>query len=254
MKDLLLVRRGPKFYIRVLDRQTGDFINEIPSICDHIDPFVKKHPRRTDCVLECCLTCQVIRGYNINTSETFTVYEGPEAIIICEGPTGSALVVGQQNGLFQLNWNEDESQEAKLIYRGIVPTQKINKEFLLFCYVEYHDVLICTCRDLFNGQDYEIIAAKLGNGSIMWRLLGPVDGQIIKPKSIACDSDDNVYVSDLATNRILQINVLTGMVLRILLLDEDEHSETIQSMRWSNIEPNLTVRTSKQISTYFVPK
>ena len=254
MKDMLLVRMmtGSKYWIRVLDRQTGDLINDIPSKCHHDGAFVKKHPQHGDYLLESCPKCQRIRAYSINTGQRCTVYKGPEAIIICEGPTGSVLAI-RQCGLFQLDWNEDESQEAKVTYRGNVPTQNLDNHFLLFSYIEYHDILICTARNPVNDQDNEILAVKLEGGAVLWRLFGLVNGVIIKPRSITCDPEGNAYICDKATNRILKINSLTGEVLRILVLEEKEN-KTIISIRWSNTEPNLTVRTDKGISTYFVPK
>ena len=105
-------------------------------------------------------------------------------------------------------------------------------------------------KDLEEDKGYEIVAERLGSESIIWRLFGPVDGHIIKPESITCDSDGNGYISDQGNNRILKINSLTGVILGILLLEKKD----IWSMRWSNREPNLTLWEYNQISTYFVPE
>ena len=113
-----------------------------------------------------------------------------------------------------------------------------------------------TVKDKKEDQDYEIIAVKLGSATIVWRLSGLVDGRVIKPESMTSDSEGNAYVDDLQNNRILKINSLNGEVLSILLFDGKENEKTdinIISIRWSNTEPNLTVRARKHISTYFVP-
>ena len=108
-----------------------------------------------------------------------------------------------------------------------------------------------TVKDRKEDQDYEIIAVKLGNENIVWSLSGPVDGHIIKPLSITCDPEGNAYVSDPGNTRILQISSLTGEILGIIVLKE---KAVIWSMRWSNMEPNLTLETENGISTYFVLK
>ena len=114
-----------------------------------------------------------------------------------------------------------------------------------------------TMKDKEEDQGYEIKTVRLGSESIVWRLFGSVDGLIIKPESMTSDLEGNAYVDDLRNNRILKINSLTGDVLSILLFDGKENEKTDLykiSIRWSNTEPNLTVRTEKHISTYFVPK
>ena len=248
VEDILIVRvkEGRKYSIRCMHRQTGDVINEFPSRCNHFSAFVKTYPQNEDYLLESCPECVLIRAYNVNTTERFTVYKGSEAIIICNGPAGSLLVIGREDGLYMLNWHKDQLHEAEVVYAGNIPPTKLDRRFIRFFYVEPFDILI-------NTGWHEIIAVKLESGMVLWRLSGPVDGVLIKPKSITCDPEGNAYVSDLATNRILQINVLTGDLLRILLLDEEEN-KTIVSMRWNTTEPNLTVRTAKHISTYAVPK
>ena len=246
--DILIVRvqEETKCLIRRMHRQNGDVINEFPSMCNHSSAFVKTYPQNEDYLLESCPECEEIRAYNVNTAERFTVYNGPKAIIICNGPAGSLLVMGRQGGLHTLNWHKDQLHEAEVVYAGKIPSTKLNRRFIRFFYVESLDILITT------GW-HEIIAVKFETGPVLWRLSGPVNGIIMNPKSITCDQEGNVYVSDLATNRILQINILTGEVLSVLLMNGEEN-ENIISMRWSNTEPNLTVRTGNHISTYFVPK
>ena len=109
-----------------------------------------------------------------------------------------------------------------------------------------------TFKAKLEDHDYEIIAVKLGSETIVWRLLGSVEGHIIKPVAITCDPEGNAYVSDGGSNKILKINSLTAEVLSILLFEQEETK--IHSIRWSNTKPNLTLWQGKVISTYFVPK
>ena len=241
-KDLLLVRmkEDSKYWIRVLHRLTGDLINEIPSMCDHDRVRLNKHPRHPDHLLESCATCKEVQALNINTEERVIVYKGSEIIIMCAGPARSLLVVDKDSELSKLDWGQDQSPTAQMINKRTIPSVKQNKQFLRFCYVECHDIFMCTMKDKEEDQDYEILAVKLGSGTIAWRMFGPLDSAVFKPESITCDSDGNAYVNDRGNSRILKINSLTGKILSILLFEDDERR--IRSMRWSNTEPNLTLR------------
>ena len=138
------------------------------------------------------------------------------------------------------------------MYRRHVPLGMLNKQYLRFCYVECHDILLFTLKNPVSDEDYEIIAVKLENNNMVWRLSGLVEGHIIKPGSMMRDNEGNIYIADLSCNRILKINGLSGEVLKILFLDEEKENEKIISIHWSNTKPNFTVLTSKQISTYYV--
>ena len=63
-KDQLLVRMkvGTKYWIRVLDRQTGGLVKDMPSMWSHYRAHLKKHPHHPDHVLELCLMCEEIRA------------------------------------------------------------------------------------------------------------------------------------------------------------------------------------------------
>ena len=237
-----------------MQRLTGDLISEIPSMCDHDGVCVNKHPQHPDQLLESCATCKEIQALNVNTEERVTVHKGSDITKMGSGPARSLLAVDKDSKLSKLDWGQDQSPIAKVIYRKTIPSVTLNKQFLRLCYVECHDILIYTMKDKEEDQDYEIVAVKLGNGTIVWRMTGQLDSGIIKPDSVTCDTDGNAYVSDRVTNRILKINSLTGEILSILLFEEEEENKTIESICWSNIEPNLTLQTGKQISTYFVPK
>ena len=148
--------------------------------------------------------------------------------------------------------------EAQVFDRGPIPSVGLSQRFLRLCYVKRHNILLWTVRDSESDKNYEILAEKLGSESnesetIVWSLFGSVDGRLIKPGCIACDPEGNTYVSDKATNRILKINSLTGKILEILVVDEEEN-ERISSIRWTNAEPTLTFRQKDQITTYFIQK
>ena len=250
---LVRVRVGTKHWIRVLDRQTGDLINEIPSMCEHRQKegfVVNKHPGHQDYVLETCLRCEEIRANNIDTAKSFPVCQG-KFIRMCDGPDGSLLIGDRCYKLFKLEWDA-EQRETQLNYIRQFHKDP-GKTFLRFCYVECHDILLCTLETKEKGTYDEIIATKLESGSTVWRLFGPVDGCLIKPVCITCDTDGNAYVSDRRNNRIMKINALTGEVLSILLMEEGSR-DIIWSMRWSNTEPNFTchLKGINGISTYSV--
>ena len=254
--DQLLVRVkvGTKYQIQIWNRLIGNLITGIPSICNHEEIILNKHPRHPDYVLESCSMCKEIRGFNIKTGKFILVHKGSEIFSMFGGPEGSLFTVDPDYRLSKLDFNEDPSEEAKLIYRRNVPLRMFQKQYLRFCYLECHDILVFTVNDPVTDEDYEILAAKLKNDKKVWKLFGPVGGHMIKPESMTCDNEGNVYVTDRSCNRILKINGLTGEVLRILLLDEEEEDEKIISIHWSSTEPNLTVLTENQISTYFVSK
>ena len=185
------------------------------------------------------------------------MHNGSTITRIFDGPRWSLLVTDTDCTLFKLDWKEDESypsKEAKVIYRRNVPLGMLCKQYLRFCYVECHDILLFTLKNPVSDEDYEIIAVKLENNNMVWRLSGLVEGHMIQPESITCDNEGNAYVADLSCNRILKINGLSGKVLKILFLGEEEENEKIISIHWSNTEPNFTVLTSKQINTYYAQK
>ena len=166
---------------------------------------------------------------------------------MCDGPAGTLLVAETDGRLFKLDINKFGAQS---VFVQNIPTGN-GKPLLELHYVECHDICMYMVCDMKEDPDYEIIAAMLGSNIIVWRLFGPLHSRIMKPESITSDSQGNAYVNDRGNNRILQINSLTGEVLRILLFEEEG---MIWSIRWSNEEPNLTLSTKTGISTYFLPK
>ena len=74
-RDQLLVRvlEDRKYWIRVMDKLSGEVINEMTSMCDHAC-YLKKHPTDDASVLEKCSECKVIRVYNTKTKKCNIVY------------------------------------------------------------------------------------------------------------------------------------------------------------------------------------
>ena len=87
-----------RYYIKVMNRLSGEVYSEFPSECNHYHHFISRltaHPTEAGFVLECCSGCCVIRNYNIHTGQCSIVYKGYEGVNICHGPTGSILVSTQ---------------------------------------------------------------------------------------------------------------------------------------------------------------
>ena len=61
-----------------------------------------------------------------------------------------------------------------------------------------------------------------------------------KPDALTTDVEGNVYIGDGANDRILKMDGLTGDVLSIILLEEN-NKEPIRFLFWSDTEPNLTL-------------
>ena len=249
--DLLLVRmeEEAKYWIRIINRLTGHLTNEFPSMCNHICNHLSKYAQDKDYVFESCSTCQEIYVHNINSGESFSFHKGSKIVRMCDGPAGSLLVLKQGGELHRLDWDKTQHR-AKLVFVQNIPNMS-GKSRLRLCYVECHDICMYTLKDKEEDKSYEVIAVRLGSETIVWRLSGLVDGCVIKPECMTCDPVGNAYVSDRGNNRILKINSSTGVTLSIIVLKE---KAMIWSMRWSNMEPNLTLKTKNGISTYFVPK
>ena len=241
------MKEETKYWIQVIHRLTRDLINEIPSMCDHYTVLVNKYQQNQEYAFESCRTCKEIYAHNINTGESFSVHKRSQILKMCDGPARSLLVMNISWKLCKLDWDKTQGG-VQLVFIQDIP-KRSGKALLRLCYVECHDILMYVVKHSKEDLDYEIIAVMLGSDTIVWRLLGSVDGHVIKSDFITCDTGGNAYVSDRENNRILKINSLNGEILSILLFEE-----RIRSMRWSNTEPNLTLRTKNQISTYFLLK
>ena len=115
--DLLLVRtlEEIKYWIQVINRLTGDLINEIPSMCHHHQVRVSKNPQNQDYVFEHCSKCKEIYAHNINTGESFSIQRS-KIYRMCDGPDGSLLVMKQGYRLLKLDWDKTQHQSLYKIF------------------------------------------------------------------------------------------------------------------------------------------
>ena len=202
------------FYIKLINRLSGEVSSEFPSKCKHIPASLIAHPTEADFVLESCLVCKVIRNYNIKTGHCSIVYEGYTFYKMCRGPTQSELIRMCYNELYDMLVVKDEENEIKAMKLSEV-TSKLSAP--------------------------------------IWKLSGVIDGQVIEPDALTSDKMGYIYVSDGANNRILKINGSNGDVMIILLLEE-ANTDPLRYLFWSDIEPNLTVVHGDKISTYCIPR
>ena len=243
-KDQLLVRilEARKYWIRVMDRVSGEVISEMTSMCNHAS-FIKKHPTDDNSVLENCSECKVIRGYNISTQNGNIVYSAPDIVRICDGPDGSILALDSDGLLCKLKWNA----ETQKLRRTHVESLPLWKKMQRICYVEGQDIFVA----ILSNENKQIMAWKLDNGcSPTWTLPGTVDGLTIDPMSLTYDTEGNLYIDDGRNDRILKINSSTGKVLSILLLKKK--TETIRCLCWSKTDRSLIVQRENRISSYFI--
>ena len=122
------------------------------------------------------------------------------------------------------------------------------------CYSELSDIFVVKYTDEeIKAVKLESEATTLKVSAPKWKLSGVVDGLAMKPDALTSDTRGNVYVGDGVNIRILKINSLTGDIVSILLLEEDSKTP-IDSLFWSDTEPNLTVVRGNRFSTYNIPK
>ena len=232
-----------RYAIRVMDRfGSRDVLPVIPSLCSHASACIIAHPSDPGFVLEGCPVCEVVYNYNIQTGECKSVYNGSYGPLrMCLGPTGSILVLDDffsNRSVFTLRWKEDQRKldMDKCVYS--------NSRLVHICsYVERFDVLVLM-------QENEEIAVKLGSETPIWKLPGMVGGHVTNPVAVTTDAEGNVYIGDGANDRILKIDGLTGDITSVLLLEE-VNKEEIDSLFWSDTEPNLTLlREIKSVLTF----
>ena len=87
-----------------------------------------------------------------------------------------------------------------------------------------------------------MIAAKIGNGGVIWWWFGDVVGQEVNPQCLAHDKEGNTIVSDKVSNRLLKINGLSGHIMGIFQVEEGE--KMVQSLVLHRTEFNFIARKS----------
>ena len=230
------VRVNDSYFLQVFNRLGSRQVSPtIPSACNHASPCIVAHPGDPGFVLEGCRDCRVIRNYNIRTGERCVMNTGLRPKRMCHGPSGSILVenfLSPKMTVLTLTWIKEQELLAD-------ETSMMDKLVRQWCYAESFDVLVTmNCNE-------EIKAVKLENNNPIWKLSGA------EPDSLTTDAEGNIYVGDGANSKILKINGLTGDVISVFLL-EDENTERIHSLFWSGTEPNLTLICEDRISTYNV--
>ena len=223
----------------MLDRfGSRDVLPSIPSNCDHIFACIAAHPGDARFVLEGCQVCRETRNYYIYTRQQRIVHDWFGPIRMCYGPSGCILfqeLLSQK--VLKLKWKNEQLLKDDEEYT-------MDGKIWKWCYAEPFNILVTI------SYDKEIKAVKLENDNpTIWKLCGVVSGQLFEPDAITCNMEGNVYVGDGANNTILKINGLTGDVIGVFLMEEEEKIP-IRSLFWSDTEPNLTLIRGDRIITY----
>ena len=244
LDDFLLLRqcKASKGSIQVLNRLTGEIIYKVASQCDHKTCDIRGHPRDKNCILESCTKCAVIRAYDVKMETCKTVSTDREEItIMWTGPSGSLLAMDTVYQCLQFDWNH-EDETLRLVHdRGVRENVVVENDRPLnpirFCYIEKNDFLVVTSKK--NAEPWDVRAMKLtdicrGIVYVRWKLSG-----VVKPHALACDSDVNLYISDIETNNIFVIDGSNGNPIKVLL--PQDGIGTIHHIRWCRSQPHLTV-------------
>ena len=240
---LVRVQVNDRYYIRVMNPLRGEVSSEFPTKCHHFSSCLIAHPTDAGFVLESCGICEVTRNYNIHSGQCSIVCKDYITHRICHGP-----ILTYQPHLEIFKWDKEHHE---------LRTDKsmdLESRWNQICYSELCDMFV----DVYQFKEIKAVkleteAATLKLSAPMWKLSGLADGLVILPDAITSDKKGNVYVGDGLNNRILKINSLTGTVHSNLHLEE-RNRERINSLFWSDTEPNLIVRRGDRISFHCIPR
>ena len=184
-----------RYYIKVMNRLSGEVSSEFPSGCNH--HFISRltaHPTDAGFVLECCSWCGVIRNYNIHTGQCSNVYRDHIVDEICHGPIGSILAYNpiKPSRSSILKWDKE--------HRELRNDKSVDLEDNLsqMCYSELYDMLV----GVFEDNEIKVVNLKseadtLNLSAPIWKLSGAVDGYLITPHAITSDKRGNDFIGDM---------------------------------------------------------
>ena len=239
-KDQLVIR-GDSYGSReqliwTVTRQTGNKTAQFKPECCHIFCPIIEHPVDPNFALEVCRWCEVIRSYNINTTETKTVCAGYKPWTICRGPEGSVFVIDKTGALLQLEWRP-EKEELELVHR----IQTSEEPGLGICYMEQSNILVMV-------SDQNIKAINPETGSVVSEFTQDVEGKKLDLRGVSYDLNGRIYVADGHNERLVVLNGETREVIQVSLKDEG----WVFDVCWTSSPPQLTVLHGFYCSTYNV--
>ena len=225
------------FFIRVLNRQSGEMIQEVQSQCNHTlsYPQIHRHPVDPGCVLECCFNCEVIRSYNLNTGNCRVVFSKFCVFRICDGSGDTILCDAGLRGILQLEWNKQENK-----FHVVNTWQKDMYKLYDMSFIKPYGILVLVYTN-------RLEAVKVGDKLVnIWKSFTILDGQKVGRKSITND-DESVYIGEMGNNSIRVIDSLTGDILNVFHFEEN--GQYIRPV-WSNTDPNLTLVRGFTVANY----
>ena len=233
-----LVIRGQSYgsdeqFICTMARQTGNKTAQFKSKCCHMFCPIMEHPVDPNFILEACGTCEVIRSYNVITSESNTICTGCKLISACKGPESSVFVIDREGELLQLEWREDR-EKRKTVHRiqtGVKFALGMWSTYGM-CYMEQSNILVFTF-------DHSIEAINPGTGSVVWQFTQNVEGKKLDLCGVCCDLDGRLYLADGKNKRLIVLNGKTGGLLQVLL--KDDETGGVYGVCWMSSPPQLTV-------------
>ena len=158
-------------------------------------------PDHPEHLLEACVSCKVIRAYNMDNHQGTTVFTKIKPAKLCAGPNDTLLIWDSSiNTIIQLACKDRK-------FDPIRTTGPLEFNLLGMLYNEYHDFLILTF--ITNCYTTKTVAAmKLGGDSFLWeRPLVQLRPQALCSMSIRrfCLADENnLYIYDASNGKLVE--------------------------------------------------